>query len=82
MTLEEQLERWVAGDPQCPNDAGNCCPDFSCCKHSLLAALPDRRRYKAGSKKRREEMEYAFLHVALANAERAAYVATGGGRRR
>ena len=78
MNLEQQLERWVAGDPRCPNDAGNCCPDFSCCKRSLLAAPDDRKRYKTGSKKRREEMEYAFLHVAIASAERMAYVHRGG----
>ena len=45
MTREEQLERWLAGDPQ-HNDAGEHCPDFSCCT-GRIAPLETRQAFTA-----------------------------------
>ncbi len=56
MTPEKQLELWVKGDPRCPNDQGECCPDFSCCKSELLLPLADRQRFVAEPACREEMM--------------------------
>jgi hypothetical protein len=70
MNRDEQLDLWIAGDPRCPNGEGNCCPDFSCCNHDLLQPVDVRREYKRGSKKKREQLEFAFLQAALAHIDR------------
>ena len=35
MTPDEQLQKWIKDDPQCPNENGDCCPDFSCCAKGI-----------------------------------------------
>jgi hypothetical protein len=64
MTADEQLKLWVAGDSRCPNDRGECCPDFSCC-HAELQTEPNiRAAFAAGDSKTREQLCAAFI-VAL-----------------
>lgn len=52
MKPDEQLQRWVDGDPV-HNDnhpagieGGECCPDFSCCKPDLLAPPEVRQAFQ------------------------------------
>ncbi len=56
MTPAEQIARWVAGEPRCPNDRGECCPDFSCCRPSLLWPEAARRAFAAAAQPEREHM--------------------------
>ena len=45
MTPEEQLDRWLAGDSQCPNDRDECCPDFSCCVDGIDTPVKVKQRF-------------------------------------
>lgn len=45
MTVERQLERWVAGDPVHNSETDECCPDFSCCRPDLIWPVEDRRKF-------------------------------------
>lgn len=49
MTPDQQLQKWVEGDPQCPNDQGECCPDFSCCIPSRGWSQEDRLAFQRAS---------------------------------
>jgi len=64
LTPNEQVERWVAGESICPNVAGECCPDFSCCTGNL-APLIEReafaRAHKDGDERTRMRMLMGFL---------------------
>lgn len=42
MTREEQARLFLAGDSRCPNDAGECVYDFSCCVPSFSKSLEER----------------------------------------
>jgi hypothetical protein len=64
ITPEEQLRLWVAGDARCPNTAGECCPDFGCCRKGLLWPLAKRRKYLNATQREREKMHVGSL-VAL-----------------
>lgn len=72
MTVDEQLEKWVAGKPIHNNSrpllGGECCPDFSCCKPELLAPVETRVAFKNGDRKAREKMLMKFLAVMLQHA--------------
>lgn len=69
MTIDEQLDKWVAGKPIHNNSrpllGGECCPDFSCCKPALLAAPETRLAFKNADQKGREKMLMKFLAVML-----------------
>jgi len=56
VTPDDQLRRWADGDPVCPNTAGECCPDFSCCRPHLLWPEEKRRRFVAADPKTRNGM--------------------------
>ena len=45
MTVQEQLDLWVAGTSVHNPDRGECCPDFSCCEVGLRADEDVRRRF-------------------------------------
>jgi len=46
MNTEEQLRRWVNGDPVHDDEQGICVPDFSCCRgKDKLAALEERQKF-------------------------------------
>lgn len=45
MTFDEQLHLWVTGTSTCPNEEGECCPDFSCCQPHLQAPPATRTRF-------------------------------------
>ncbi len=76
MTPEKQLELWVKGDPRCPNDQVECCPDFSCCKRELLLPLAERERFVA-EPARREEMMLGALARSLSLEDQVAMVLSG-----
>lgn len=65
MTGDDQLERWVAGDPQHNFETGECCPDFSCCKRDLLAPEDERRAFQRADPAGRNEMCLVFLRRML-----------------
>jgi hypothetical protein len=61
MNADEQLQGWLRGEPKCPNDRGECCPDFSCCVPELLAPEIERRAFVDADQETREEMLMGFL---------------------
>jgi hypothetical protein len=65
-TPDEQLARWMAGDPVCPNTSDECCPDFSCCNPKLLADPLVRKAFVQGSPGEREHWLGGFLGAAIA----------------
>lgn len=67
MTSEEQLRRWVAGEPihRGSLEAGECCPDFSCCRPELLAPTAERERFARATEGERERMLASFLRKLL-----------------
>lgn len=74
MTPAEQLDLWVEGKSCCPNDRGECCPDFSCCVPEVLAPLEMRQMFR-DAPERREAMLFGFLGAALATQPVSVYVA-------
>jgi len=61
MSAEEQIEKWVAGNPtHNPRliiggqmvSGGECCPDFSCCQPHLLAPEEERIFFRDNPDKR------------------------------
>lgn len=65
MTTDEQLQAWLAGEPKCPDEHGQCCPDFSCCVPKLLAPKHERRAFVNATQETREEMCMGFLCGAM-----------------
>lgn len=70
ITHEEQLARWVAGDPvhMAPTqdkETGWCCPDFSCCQPRLLAPVEIRQAYAAASEPERVQFLGGFMMEAI-----------------
>jgi len=65
ITSDEQLRRWVDGDPvhriDDALDGGECCPDFSCCKPDLLASQDIRRAFAAANDEVRTSFLMGFL---------------------
>lgn len=51
---EEQLQRWVDGDPVCPNTDGECCPDFGCCSPELFTTSREEREKLAAKLRARQ----------------------------
>ena len=68
MTPQEQLALWLDGTPKCPNDAGECCPDFSCCRPSLLVPRAVREAFVSASDEQRGRMLMVFLGSMIAEA--------------
>lgn len=65
MTLDDQLQKWVAGEPVHNDELGECCPDFSCCFPELLAESAIRQAFIEGSETTRSEFLTAFLDALL-----------------
>lgn len=61
MTADEQIEKWVNGESICPNDNGECCPDFSCCNPKLKRSKEEREAFAAASQEERENMLWGYL---------------------
>lgn len=61
MTPDEQLDRWLVGDAQCPNDDGECCPDFSCCDPSIAASMEEKLAFVEGTDHVRNHLMLKFL---------------------
>lgn len=72
ISAQEQLDRWVAGSPVHrvdENGLGECCPDFSCCRPSLLSPPQERQAFRDAGPAGRERMLTGFLgrHVQSEN---------------
>ena len=65
MTADEQLAEWVKGNSQCPNDRGECCPDFSCCRPELLADEVMRKAFVNGTSETRNAFLGGYLGAAM-----------------
>lgn len=61
MTVQTQLDQWVAGHPVHNPTRDECCPDFSCCNPALLAPAETRRQFAAAGKAERNSMLMEFL---------------------
>ncbi len=68
MTPDEQLAGWLEGNSSCPNDRGECCPDFSCCQSDLLVDKQTRQAFINGDDEVRLSMCGMFLGQAFAKA--------------
>ncbi len=70
---DEQLRRWVDGDPQHIGDrkdpTSQCCPDFSCCRPELLAPPDVRRAFVAAGPNGRGAFLGGFLGAMIAAAQ-------------
>ena len=55
-TSEEQLDTWVAGNPQHNHTFDECCPDFSCCHLNLLWPESQRIAFKTATSEVRQHM--------------------------
>lgn len=48
MTVDDQLNMWLEGNPVHNHERAECTPDFSCCNRALLASEQERKQfYKA-----------------------------------
>ena len=56
LSRDEQTRHWVNGTSLCPNAAGECCPDFSCCRPKLRWAKAKRETFAAVGQAEREKM--------------------------
>ena len=70
MTSDEQLRAWVEGNPmhrgQRPD--GECVPDFSCCRPSLLQPREIREAFAAADARGRQKFLMSFLGAMIAEA--------------
>lgn len=82
MTINEQLEKWVNGQPIHNTSCDECCPDFSCCNPSLLAEESVRKRFAQavaeGDERLKHEMLGMFLGAALSAAGKGTQVHIAG----
>lgn len=82
MTPEEQLRRWCDGESVHNGMRGDplseCCPDFSCCKPSLLQPVEVRRAFLVADEAGRERLLMTFLGAMLAEAGSASRVHIAG----
>ena len=62
-TYEEQLDAWVGGESTHyqGDDGPVCCPDFSCCDHTLLQPVQVRERFRASDEAARNRFLVTFL---------------------
>lgn len=68
MTIDEQLDEWVKGNPIHNADRDECCPDFSCCQPQLLAPKDVRENFAAADEETRFGMLIHFLGAGVAAA--------------
>lgn len=78
MTSDEQIIEWVKGNSLCPNDSGECCPDFSCCQPELLADEVTRIAFSNGTKETRNSLLGGFLGFAMEKAAKGKKVYIAG----
>ena len=81
MTPEEQLDKWVNGEPLHNDERDECCPDFSCCT-GIISDESERIRFSKavyeGDDTVKMEMLMMFLGRALKN--EAVYIADLNGK--
>jgi hypothetical protein len=76
---DEQLRLWVEGTSVHNDEAGECCPDFSCCQPGLLAPKETREAFARASEEERTSMLMMFLgaaiELAMEGKEKGVYIA-------
>lgn len=81
MTSDEQLERWLEGDPVHNEGRDECCPDFSCCRPDLLVEREVREAFmqahKSGNELLKHNLCMMFLTVMVGNEK--VHIAGSGG---
>ena len=65
MTVDEQLEQWVAGKSIHNDERDECCPDFSCCEPKLLAPKKVRIAFQAANEETRMGILGHFLGASI-----------------
>lgn len=79
MELDEQLDKWLNGEPLHNYEINKCCPDFSCCKPELIADKKTRHifcdAYKRGDKDIINTMLMGFLANSLVSESKKVYIA-------
>ena len=82
MSDQEQLDGWLAGKPEHrqreTGTGGECCPDFSCCRPSLLQPYDVRQAFVAADERGRERFLFAFLGAMSADLDEPAKVHIAG----
>jgi len=69
MEIEEQLERWVNGDPVHNDERDECCPDFSCCRGpDAMAPEEERRKFAEAHRSGNRELTNGMLMMFLSRA--------------
>lgn len=58
---EEQLKEWVAGNSLHNTSEDMCCPDFSCCRPSLLAPEKEREAFMSAVEHADDDAMVKFL---------------------
>ncbi len=80
MTVEEQLDHWIAGRSIHNTGRGECCPDFSCCNDKMNTPIEVRRKFIDADAQTRSGMLGYFLGEAFAtlNDDKEVYIAGQG----
>lgn len=65
ISIDEQLARWVVGEPVHNADRDECCPDFSCCQPELLAPRDLREKFANADREGDEKAKWAMLGMFL-----------------
>lgn len=67
MTPDEQLEKWLAGNPVHNTELDECCPDFSCCNGKIMP-IEIRKRFVKAYYENDENTKMQMLMMFLGNA--------------
>jgi len=83
MTIEWQLELWLAGNSVHNKVRDECCPDFSCCNPELLAPQDVRAKFCKAYLEKDDTTTHGFLMHFLgamiaANSDEPVYIAGQG----
>lgn len=73
--MNEQLEKWLNGNPVHDREADQCCPDFSCCSGNGMAPKEQRERFVKAIKENDERTRMEMLGMFLGAAFSGSYVA-------
>lgn len=74
-TSEEQLDGWVAGNPQHNHTFNECCPDFSCCHPSNMWTEAQRLTFKQATPEECQKMLMFGLSGVTAELTEGIYIA-------
>ncbi len=74
MTPDEQIALWVKGESVHNDEAGECCPDFSCCNPKMQdTPQRDKERFQKAKQEGDEKMVgrllYSWLGLAISRSD-------------